>query len=202
MAETKFDLDLTCPEDCSTEFLFKTLDADQDCPGTIEESQLTDLWISPKKTGATGKVLPFSGWTANTYTITGELANIDNSNTDNTKCKNLAIVGGVAVPDKTIITVHKRLRKTIRRRYTLQAQVFNLSHAQREFVRSLQCNPTNFTFWFGNQAYVWGKDTGIIPVFSDADLPLGAGEGDFENATILLEWEAKIDPERRENPFV
>jgi hypothetical protein len=189
-----------CPADCSTEFDFLNLDTDQNCAGTPYLSQVTDLWMQPTGGTATA-VSPFTGWTSVLSTITATAAAIDNSVADNTKTKWVTGIGSVDVPEKQVVRVHKFLDVTLKRRFALVFEVFNLSDANREFLFSLQCNPTNYRFWYGNTSHVFGKDTGIIPVYTNVDFPLGAGEADLEKATITVNWESKTDPERRNNPY-
>lgn len=189
----------TCPDNCSTEFDFKALDTDQDCASVPSLSQLTDLWMKPNS--ASAGTVPFQNWVDGGYTVLANPSAIDNTTTDNSKCKWLTGIGGIDVPDKTVFTVHKRQKVTAKRLYTLVWNVYNLSNAQYEFLRSLQCNPTNYKFWYANDTHVWGKSTGIIPVSTDVDFPLGTGEGDVEMATLTIQFEAKTDPERKSNPY-
>lgn len=187
---------------CDTEFVFPAVEQNQDCNDYIYESQIEAVIISPKAKGTTGKVLPFSDWDTHTnYAITATTANFDNTAGDNTKCIRFCGIGGVAVPDKTVVRVAKRRDKTLRRRYTLELRIPNLTHQMRELLRGIQCNPTDFTFWYENERHQFGENDGIIPVFADADLPLGAGEGDIEEGVLMLIFEAKVAPERRINPF-
>lgn len=196
MAQTYFNI---CPADCSTEFFFGALDADQNCPGDPKLSQITDLWIKPNTAGSS--TVPFTSWTDGSYTLTANPTAIDNTNTDNTKVKWLTVVGGIDAPDKTVVRVHKRQDVTTNRRFTLNLVIYNLSNQQYESLRQLQCNPTSYTFWYGNDAHVFGKDTGLIPVQTDVDFPLGAGENDVEQANLTIVFESKVDPERKANPY-
>ncbi len=188
-----------CTTDCSDEFLFPNLDTDQDCASVPNLSQLADLWLLPNSASAANA--PFLNWVDGGFTVLANPSGIDNAETDNTKAKWLTGIGGVDVPEKTQFTVHKRQKVTSKRLFTLVWQVFNLSNAQYEFLRSLQCNPTNYKFWYANDTHVWGKSTGITPVSTDVDFPLGAGEGDVEQATLTIQFEAKSDPERKSNPY-
>lgn len=195
MAQTAFSN--VCPADCSTDFEFPILDTDQNCAGVPNLSQLTDLWISPNDSNAS----PFANWVDSGYTILANPTDIDNTNADNTKVKWLTGVGGIDAAEKTVIRVQKFQDVTLKRRYTTTWTIYNLSNAQYEFLRALQCNPTNYTFWYGNSTHVWGKSTGIVPVLTDVDFPLGAGEGDVELATLTIAFESRVDPERKSNPY-
>lgn len=195
MAQTAFAN--VCPADCSTDFEFPILDTDQNCAGVPNLSQLTDLWISPNDSALS----PFANWVTSGYTILANPTAIDNSVTDNSKVKWLTGVGGIDAAEKTVIRVQKFQDVTLKRRYTLTWTIYNLSNAQYEFLRALQCNPTNYAFWYGNSTHVFGKSTGIIPVLTDVDFPLGAGDGDVELATLTIAFESRVDPERKSNPY-
>lgn len=188
-----------CPDDCSTDFNFPALDTDQNCAYIPDLSQIGDVWFKPNE--AADSEVPFENWVDGGYTVLANPDAIDNSVTDNSKVKWLTGLGEVAASEKTVFTVQKFQKVTIKRIYTLTLTVFNLSNAQYEYLRALQCNPTNYTFWYGNSAHVYGKATGIIPTFTDVDLPLGAGESDVEQAIVTITWESKVDPERKSNPY-
>lgn len=190
-----------CPADCTTDFVFPVLPENPDCQDYVKESQLTDVMISPGKVGTVGKLAPVSGWVVGTHTVTAESANIDNTDTTNTNVKHLVGIGGVAAPEKTIVTVAKRRRKTIRKRWTVTFNIPALDHEQREFLRSLECNPDNFTFWFLNEAHIYGSADGITPCFVDVDLPLDPAEDAIEEGILTIEFEGRVHFERKVNPF-
>jgi hypothetical protein len=188
-----------CPDGCSVDFEYPALDTDQNCPGDLNLSQVTDWWIKPNEAADTQ--VPFENWVDGGYTVLANPDSIDNTDTTNAKVKWLTAIGEVPASEKTVFTVQKFQKVTIKRVFTLTLTIYNLSNLQYEFLRALQCNPTNYTFWYGNSAHVYGKATGIIPTFTDVDFPLGAGEGDVELATVTITWESKTDPERKSNPY-
>jgi hypothetical protein len=172
---------------CDIEFTFGALDTDQNCVGNPLLSQVAGLLIIPD--GATPPV----DWTSKTDWE----AAINNAATDNTAGRYIALVGGVDVPDKTITRVAKGVDVLSSRTYTLSAEQFNLSDTNRDFLRKLQCNPTNYKFWFETvDGHIFGGATGISPSFTDVDLPLGAGDTDLEKAVIAIQWRSKCDPDR------
>lgn len=196
MAQTYFNI---CPADCSTEFTYPALDSDQNCVGNVYLSQITDLWILPNS--ADDANAPFTDWSSGSHTLTANPSGIDNTEVLNAKTKWLTVVGDLPAPEKTVQRVHKRQDVTTNRRYTLNLIVYNLSNAQYAALRQYQCNPTSYTFWYGNDSHVFGKDTGLIPVGTDVDFPLGAGDTDVEQAVLTIIFEAKVDPERKVNPY-
>ena len=185
-----------CPADCNTALLYPAIDADPSCTNfDTFESQVSDVWIMP-----TGAANPFT-WAVG-ETITGVAPNVDNTDTLNAFSKWMKGEGGVAVPDKTVVQLHDFIDKTSKRRYTLNFVIKNVSYQMYEFLRAIQCGGTSFTFWYATYGkHLFGKDGGIVPVLADVDLPLDASRDGIEQATLILQWEANVDPERKVNPF-
>ena len=174
-------------ETCDTEFYFGALDADQDCAGVPSLSQVSGLLIVPNSATLPSDWESRAAWDAV----------IDNDSTDNSFGKYLTGVGTIPEPEKTTLTIAKGVEITTIRDYTLTLEIFNLSSAQYEFLRSLQCNPLNYVFWIENvSGHLWGGSTGITPRLTDVDFPLGGGEGDVEKAVLTINWRSKCDPPR------
>ena len=176
-----------CEDTCETEFIWGALDADQDCAGVPSLSQVSGLLVIPD-----GAALPTDWETKADWT-----AVVDNDDTTNSKGKYITGVGNVPDPEKTTIIVAKGVTLTTIRGYQLILEIYNLSHIQYEFLRSLQCNPLNYVFWIENvSGHLFGGDTGISPFLTDVDFPMGGGEGDVEKAVLTINWRAKCDPPR------
>jgi hypothetical protein len=187
---------ISCPADCDTEFVFPAIPVDQSC-STYEQpfSQVCDLVIQP-----TGAAAPFDFTTPATPTVVS--SEIDNTDATNAKSKHLVGEGGVAVPEKDIGEYPKRQTRITNRVYTLVLNIKNLSDSMYEFLRGLQCGPTNFTFYYGTVGgRLFGPDGGIEPSSIDVDLPLGEGRDDKEIGTITITWDADGDPDRGANPL-
>lgn len=193
-----------CPTDCNTPLVFPALATDQNCVPQLFQSEVTDLYFRPNTIVdgypyGTGVV---ADWGTTTATpIVANPTAIDNAVTDNSKVKWITGIGDLPAAEKTVITVQKFGEATLRRTYTLTFTVQNLSNLMYDFLRALQCNPSAFTFWYANTSHFYGKDTGIIPTFVDADLPLVSGEDSLESGVITLKWKAAVDAERRNNPY-
>lgn len=187
-----------CPEDCDTGVILPAIAVDQDCISYDDyRSQVSDLWIKPNSAAST----PFADWTNSFSVITANPSAIDNSVTDNSRVKWLTGIGGVPTPEKTNQPRPKHRSKVTKRAYTLTFIVSNVSDENRAFGESLQCGDTNFTFWYANEAHAFGKNTGIVPSSVDVDFPLGEGGEDLEQMVIIITWDAKTDPQRRNNPY-
>lgn len=174
----------TC-DTCDVEFTFGALDADQDCAGVPNLSQVCGLLIVPD-----GSTMP-SDWENRSAWD----AIVDNDTDGATKY--LTGIGSVPEPEKTTITVAKGVQLTTIRDYVLTLEVYNLSSAQYEFLRALQCNPLNYKFWVENvSGHLWGGTSGISPALTDVDFPLGSGEDELEKAVLTINWRSKCDPPR------
>ena len=172
-------------ETCDTEFIFPALDADQDCAGVPNLSQVCALLIIPDNADLPTDWESKAAWEAV----------IDNEDTGSGKY--LSGVGEVPEPETNTLTVAKGVTVVTIRDYSLTLDIFNLSNTQYEFLRSLQCNPLNYVFWIENvSGHIWGGATGISPYLTDVAFPLGAGEGDVEKAVLTINWRAKCQPER------
>lgn len=184
-----------CPADCDDDNLLPAIDVNQDCtsyPQTL--SQVSDLYIIPT---AADDIM--ASWSTTPTAVTDA---IDNTIEDNTKAKWLVGIGGIAAPDKTTTDYPKLKRKNDERLYTLTFRVLNLSDAQYNFLRQLQCGWTGFTFYYGDLAdYVYGIAGGLVPEFIDVDFPKGEGNSDKNVGILTLQWRADGDPERRVNPL-
>lgn len=182
-----------CPTDCDTPLTFPAIAADQNCTYTPTPSQLCDLFIMP--TGATN---PFTDWGAS---ATATADSIDNTLGDNTKSIHLIGIGSVEAPEKQTQELPKFKSIVSNRTYSVVFQITNLDDENYAFLRSLQCSPSNYTFWYGNEAHVFGIASGIIPNSTDVDFVYPTGRESVETATITIQYDAKIDVERINNPY-
>ncbi len=186
---------LSCPATCDDELLLGAIPENQDCTSYDQEySQISDLVIQP-----TGATTPFGNWATTPTLVSGA---IDNTDELNAKCKWIVGEGGIAAPTKETTDYPKRKQKTTNRRFRLEYNIKNLSDAQYEFCRQLQCGNTGFTFWYADLGdYIYGDATGISPDYVDCDMPSGGGRDDKAFATIIIEWDADGNPERRVSPL-
>ena len=186
------------PDDCNTVITYPALEADQECTTTSSIgvlSQVCDLYIRFDQATTT----PTAFTTAAMLNYFN--AEVDNSNTNNTKVRWLVIEGGVPVPNETIQELSKNREKVTKRTYTLSGRIANLSDQNREFLRYMQSGGTGFTFWYGTTGgKMFGKVDGIAPSKVSATLPLGEGREDTEIGNIILTFESDIDPERINSP--
>lgn len=185
----------SCPADCDDDLLLPAIPADQSCTNYEQtRSQVRYLYIRPD-----GAPDIFASWST---TPTYVAASVDNTVTDNSKTKYLEGIGGIAVPEKTVLEYPGRKKRTGDRTYTLSFRILNLTDDQYEFLIAMQaCGWTDFTFYYADLSdYVYGKSGGIVPESVDVDFPKGDGNDDRNYAVMTLTWVATGDPERRVNP--
>ncbi len=184
----------TCPADCDDILLLAAIPAVQDCaayPQTL--SQVGHLYIMP--TGATN---PWTSWSG-TPTLTAN--SIDNTEALNAKTKWLVGIGEIAAPEKTVVPYPLKKAKTTDRLFTLNFRILNMSAAQYEFLRQIQCGSLGFTFWYADLGdWLYGLTGGLEPEFVNVQFPKPGGNTDKNSATIILSWRANADAERRVNP--
>lgn len=186
---------LTCPADCDTALVLGAIDVNQDCTSYQQKySQICDLIIQPDSANA-----PLD-WTG-APTVTAVLNEVDNASALGTFSKHLVGEGGIPAPEKVADEYPKRKTKVNFRLYTLTFLVKNLSDAQYDFIRQLQCGSTDFKIWYANVGgHIYGGTTGIDVLSIDADLPLSEGRDDKESATITITWESDGDAQRGDAP--
>lgn len=183
----------SCPADCDTDNLLPAIPEAQDCTSyTPAYSQVSDLYIMPD--GATN---PLTSWST---TPTATAGAIDNTVTDNSKCKWIVGEGAVTVAE-TETNFPKRKSKVTERVYTLTFKVYDIAN-HYEFARKLQCGSTSLSFWYGDLSdYIYGKASGIQPELVSATMPKTDGRDDKQVITLTFRWTADGDPERRVNPL-
>lgn len=192
-----------CPDDCDDGVIYPELAEDQNCISSTafsKLSQICDLWIRPNEVT-----------TAPTAFTTGDMgayltAEVDNTNTDNTKIKWLVGKGELTVPDKTTLALPKGQSRTTKRTYTINYEVFGIDKRKYKFLQTLQCGDTGFDFQFANLGgdLFGDEDTSpffITPTSIDVDMPLGAGDDDTVSATIVITFDANVNPDCILNPF-
>lgn len=176
---------VNCPSDCSAHLL-PAIVADQECTSyDLADSQVSGIYFVPPD-----RDKPVD------WTQPGDWEAVLNNSTPG-ESKYLVGIGGVAEAEKEVVELFKGKNKVARRTYEVTLTVQNLSDAQYEFLRALQCGDTSFTFWFENMGgHLFGGPSGIKPSYADCDLPLSSDRTAYEDATVILRFDARTDPDR------
>lgn len=184
----------SCPADCDDVVLMPAVPVEQDCTSYPRYlSELGDLII--RWTGATDPFAAFA--TTPTYVA----ASIDNANADNTKSKRLSIVGNVAVPSAEDVPYPKQLTKKGKKLFTGRFDVYQLDDGTYSMLQLMDCGATNFTFYYTDEHWVYGKQGGIVPASVSVEYPQNAGANNYAVATIVITWYGDTIPDRRINPL-
>lgn len=177
---------LTCPTDCGP-ILFPAIDIEQDCTSfDITESEVCGILF-----------VQDGNYPADWTSQADWEALINNPGSNAPDGKYLVGRGGVPAPEKVTVELPKNIDKVVSRKYTLTFNVTNMSDANYEFLRAVQCGDTSISVWFETiGGYLFGGPTGISPYSFDADLPLDEGRDAYERGIITLVWEADGDAAR------
>lgn len=183
------DFCTVCPTGC-TDPLLPALATD-DC-AKPHLSQIEEVFIRPDAATGPADWEDASDWAAV----------IDNTNTDNTKVKRLPVIGGLPAPDKAVVELPKGKKMNAERTYKLELRTKDTSDKNVAFAKALQCGSTNFAFWYATRGLkLYGGQDGIVPSMVDADLILAAGNGEYEEIVINIEFKACGDPTAIVNPL-
>lgn len=183
----------TCPADCDEFVQLPAIPENQDCTAyDTKKAQICDLYLMPD--GATN---PLASWSTTPTAVAGA---IDNTVTDNTKCKWL-VGKGVVTSEEVRVAYPKGKSKISEIKYTLSFDVFDIAN-HYTFLTSLQCGDTSINFWYGDLAdYIYGLSGGIVPEELFAKNTSGGGDEDTSKWTITVKWTGNADPQRRTNPL-
>jgi hypothetical protein len=172
--------DITFP-DCENTFQLGAIPTDQNCLISPILSQVSDLYIKAENAPA-----PFT-WAAGAPSLNDE--GIGNNVPNNNRSKWLVGKGGIPDPEETVYQGPKLKEVVGRRVFQLTFETEIYSKGQRDFLRQLQSNWSEYTFWIGSLGgRLFGGEDGIVPYFSNAILPLRSGNEDTEIGIIVIEF--------------
>lgn len=188
--------DVTCPSGCGASLNYGALPVDVSCVLPPPLSEISDIFMQP-----TGATAPFD-WTTPTAP-TAVSGAIDNTNTDNTKSKHFKVIGNQGDPEETEYTGPDGVTVITKRTYTLNARFPISEQAYYDYAKQLQCNQSNFVFWFATRGgFLFGGANGIDPTRVNARLPKVEGDEGVEEATSIFIYETTNgDPPRTPNPL-
>lgn len=180
-----------CAEDCD-DAIIPVLKSDPDC-------EVFDLFGSQIKSIVFVPIsLIVTDWTS--PTVWENI--VDNTDTTNLKARKLDVVGNLGTPEK-IKTGLPKSERVWKRKHTVQANTNNLTGANYDFLRSLQCSDIDYNFWFETVGgHFFGGTSGIVPELTECDLPLEGGSDEVEYASIAIDFYASTAPNRISSPFV
>lgn len=188
--------------------LYPALPADPNAISPPDLSQINYIVISPCTAAD-----PFVNDGSDVVTLVTP-AEIDNTNADNTKSRQLLVEGGIAEHEVTEVEGPNQttLIPVGGRSYELSARVIISNQLVYEYLRSMQSGNIDFRFWYQDLAtYLYGptKTTaeaateygGIRPSYVNVQFPHGEGAQDRSYAQLILRWTADADPPRVNSPI-
>lgn len=176
-----------CDKDSCGSSYYPAIGDLQDCHNTIFSSEISGIILLP-----TGAAAP-----TNWQTLAGWTGVIDNSDNMNGFAKYFTGIGDVPIPQKTFIENAKGYKRITDKLYSTTIDVLSLHESMYTFLKYLQCNPRNYTFWLHTVSnHILGGATGIVPSFSQVDFPYERGEDGLQKGIVNIEWRALCDPER------
>ena len=187
-----------CGDACTSEVVFPAVSLNPDCDPQLFKSQLGDLIIVPE-----GAPDPITGW-AEGATVSVTAAAIDNAGVDNTTSRRLGGIGSLGEFEDSTVPGRYGKQITLERVAPLEFIVQDVSDANYAFAKVMQCSPSNFTAYLGNVSHLFGQEGGMALRNLKVQMPLGAGEDDYEQIIIRAEVvSTRVSPERTaNNPFV
>lgn len=195
---------ITYLTDCDTANNLPALPSDPNCILAPELSQVNYLFFTPCTAAD-----PFLNDGSNVVSlVSGE---IDNTNTDNTKTRQILGEGGIGDHDVTEVEGPNRttLIPNGGRGYELQHRIIISDQETYEFLRQLQKSWIKFRIWYQDLGgFLYGKTEetgssaygGIRPSFVNVQFPKGEGRNDRGHATLIIRWDANADPHRYVSP--
>jgi len=147
-----------------------------------EHSEVCGIFIQPP-----GATVPID-W----YNLLSWDAHVDNAD----PAKVHYIVGrGAFLPSEKelMVLAGGRVSENRERTQRLAFSVLNLDYGHRDFGRQLQQNNRKFNFWLqligGDTERIIGGDSGMSPVYVDADFPFNQGKESRQVMNITIDTE-------------
>lgn len=178
---------LSCP-DCGDELQLGAIDVNQDC--TLYDQKYSQvcgiIFLADTAT------LPVDWTDANDWADV-----LDNGLAGNGKGKYLVGEGEIGEPDGDLTEYPKRRLRITNRLYDVDLTVKNLSDAQYDFLKQLQCGWVNFRFWIETVGgRLFGGANGIDPATVNVSFIYSGGRNDKEEAIVTIQYESDGDPPR------
>lgn len=188
---------LGIPADCDTAVLFSALPADPNCVLPPGLAQVNYLFIS-----FCTAVDPFVNDGSDVITLVAN--EIDNTNADNTKTRQLLGEGGIPEHEVTEVPGPNRsiLIPAGGRKFEINHRILITDNDMRNFLRKFQGGKLNFRFWYQDlSGWLYGPVLptlsttygGIFPSFVNVQMPKGEGPDDYNYATLTIRWDADAD---------
>lgn len=189
----------TCPTDCANLVNLPAVSFES-CVEAMKlfESEICDLYITIPDANGDATVVPATWDEAGI--LAWHSANVGDAELD--AVRRIVVIGDMNSEDPETGTFSKRRQKAVGlKQHILNATVDDMSDANREFMRTLECGAT-VVMWFATiGGNFFGGQDGILGDIYNVKLPLERGDGNYEYATFQFSWEAAAAPPRITSPL-
>lgn len=184
----------TCPTDCTTADLPAIAMADCVDAMITEESEIQEIFMTINDGAGAPKAKPTS-WTSKS----DWLAVI--ADTGNDKVRKLNVIGDKPLADATTRTLSKRRKKAGTKTQTINFDIDDISPANYDFMRQLQCGATVVIWYSTVGGYLYGGPNGFEVSVANIGEVLDRGENNYAVIRGILSWENQFSPPRIANPM-
>lgn len=123
------------------------------------------------------------------------------NNTTSNKVRSIYGIGDIPEPESTTVTVHDNQTKVISKKYGMNFDIQDVNTVNYTAARTLQCGGS-VRFWYETRGgYLYGGADGIPATIANVTSPNERGADAYKMIKLLLNWNAKCEPERIASPF-
>lgn len=189
--------EITCPTDCSTNLPVVSFDR---CNPQALASEITKIYIA-KPTAAA-----FTAWDdplewgkriSETNTVPGAPGN---TTPVGDLIRPLTVIGDRPAPSTVIKDLSNQRKKTIRKDFTINFTIDEISDENLEMQRQSECGGA-VRFWYEAGGRLFGGSDGILAELN-MDLVLARGSEEIMALTGVLTWKGRFTEESVESPIV
>jgi hypothetical protein len=178
----------TCPANC--DFTLPVVQFDN-CAPLVVYSEICRIFLA-KKAAA-----PFTNW----LSATEWLARMSQSSTTgNDYIRPLTVIGDKPAAADIIKEISNGRKIVIGKDHTINFTIDELSQANYDFMRGLECGG-EFKLWYETEGgYIYGGNEGITVRLTLNDV-LNRGREEIETLVGVITWRSKFSPERGISPI-
>ncbi len=187
---------IACPADCTNSDL-PAVDFSNCVDSMVsEESEITDIFMTiPDDANPGDPLAKPTDWT------TKAAWDLIIASSGLAKVRQLTVIGDLAEPEGTVRTVSKRRRILGEHTFTLNFDIDDISLANYDFMRRLQCGASVVIWYATAGGFLYGGPNGFQVDITKAGQILERGDGNYAVLRFQVQWKAKCSPPRIENPM-
>lgn len=177
----------TCPVDCDFNLPAVAFD---DCAPQIAYSEIRRIFIGKKAAAA------FTSWgTAGEW-----LARISETATGANNLRALTVIGDKPAATDIVKEISNGRRKVIGKDHVINFTIDDISAANYEFMRALECGG-EFRFWYETEGgFLYGGNEGFVARVT-MNIVNNRGRDEIETIAGVITWRTKFSPERIISPI-